>query len=730
MCFGAVIVAAVSLTTVAGAADILAAEYDGRPLEAITAEDLVGLRDIVSSSVSPDGAWVAYQLRQANLETNSYWITWHVAATTASGNPVRVGDGGEPIFNKGPFGYFLGTFDAGPAQWSPDGQWIVYRRKTDGEIQLWRSRVDGSDQEQLTRAAADVLRFRWNSEGSKIFFETEPPRSATDGAGNDQAGRGYLFDARFSPFYSTKPQRLQCSFYDRDWLDRPGMPLCTPTLWAVDFETGHQRLATPEELADYKLPPPPGPRPDVAPERVIRVTASMDDGRQIAWLENEDPAHAGHLPPLTVFSSRSPETACPAVECRGRLISDLRWSGDGKELYFLRREGVAYSVRAYYAWAPETGDVRTILRTDDRLSSCQHAQDRMICLHDGPTVPKRIVSVDLKDGGIEVIVDPNSQFRGFRFGEVEKLAWKDGFGNDTFGHLVYPLDYVAGQRYPLVVVQYQSDGFLRGGTGDEYPIHVLASNGFAVLSFDRPADWIGSTRPRDVREHEQSEWKDLYEKRRALTALETVIERLDDRGLIDVDRIGITGLSDGAETLYFSLIHSNRFAAASASGGSYSTILYYLMPEGLRDYFNQNGLGRLGGPNDVHWADIDVSLNDHKIRAPLLVQVADHELLMAVQGYVALKEAGKPIEMYVFPDEYHVKWQPKHRHNIYRRNVQWFNFWLRGVEDPDPVDPEQYARWRKLREQHQASQRAPGQARRAPAALQPPTTTTAGLDGE
>ena len=89
---------------------------------------------------------------------------------------------------------------------------------------------------------------------------------------------------------------------------------------------------------------------------------------------------------------------------------------------------------------------------------------------------------------------------------------------------------------------------------------------------------------------------------------------------------------------------------------------------------------------------------------------------MAVQGYVALKEAGKPIEMYVFPDEYHVKWQPKHRHNIYRRNVQWFNFWLRGVEDPDPVDPEQYARWRKLREQHQASQRAPGQARRAPAA--------------
>jgi hypothetical protein len=29
--------------------------------------------------------------------------------------------------------------------------------------------------------------------------------------------------------------------------------------------------------------------------------------------------------------------------------------------------------------------------------------------------------------------------------------------------------------------------------------------------------------------------------------------------------------------------------------------------------------------------------------------------------------------------------------------VDWFRFWLKGEEDPDPAKVEQYARWRELR---------------------------------
>ena len=51
-----------------------------------------------------------------------------------------------------------------------------------------------------------------------------------------------------------------------------------------------------------------------------------------------------------------------------------------------------------------------------------------------------------------------------------------------------------------------------------------------------------------------------------------------------------------------------------------------------------------------------------------------------------------PSKCIVFSNEYHIKWQPVHRYNIYRRNIQWLKFWLQNEEADDPVDPEQYVR--------------------------------------
>jgi len=74
-------------------------------------------------------------------------------------------------------------------------------------------------------------------------------------------------------------------------------------------------------------------------------------------------------------------------------------------------------------------------------------------------------------------------------------------------------------------------------------------------------------------------------------------------------------------------------------------------------------------------------------------------LTEAVLNFVPLQDAGRPAEMVVFPDEYHVKWQPAHRLAIYNRNLDWFRFWLQDYEDPDPAKTEQYTRWRKFRGQ-------------------------------
>jgi hypothetical protein len=82
------------------------------------------------------------------------------------------------------------------------------------------------------------------------------------------------------------------------------------------------------------------------------------------------------------------------------------------------------------------------------------------------------------------------------------------------------------------------------------------------------------------------------------------------------------------------------------------------------------------------------------------MQLADREYLTAIDVYAALREQGKPVDMYVFPDEYHNKWQPAHRLAIYDRNLDWFDYWLNDRIDPDPRKADQYALWRSLRKQH------------------------------
>ena len=62
------------------------------------------------------------------------------------------------------------------------------------------------------------------------------------------------------------------------------------------------------------------------------------------------------------------------------------------------------------------------------------------------------------------------------------------------------------------------------------------------------------------------------------------------------------------------------------------------------------------------------------------------------------------MELHVFPDEAHIKVQPRHRLAVYRRNLDWFRFWLQGHVDPDPAKAEQYRRWRVMAERFAETQ--------------------------
>lgn len=673
----------------------------------LTARDLLSLKDIGGAfgivSVSPDERSVAFEIQQPDFRADTYRSEWYIARTDGRGMPVDVGSGGDVMLEPAPFGRVDGARADVRAQWSPDGRWVAFLRKDGGQIQVWRSRTDGGGEEQVTHSGANVLSFAWRPDGRAIYFEVGRSRKAMARRDRLEGERGYLLDDRFFPDYSTKPLWFACGA--RIWnIPAVASERCEPQLRVATFAPPAERNATAAEAREYARLISPARPPGIAVGRSLHGIAWNAAHTRAAWLENLHPkAEPGFAAPLTLFVAGR---RCRAPQCTGRLVG-VWWSGS--EVVFQRREGWDDSVQALYTWIPGSSAPRLIYRKDSTLRSCAMAAGRLLCLQETPIQPRRIISIDLASGRVRAIFDPNPGFARFRLGKVEKLEVTDGFGNKAFGHLVYPPNFRPGHRYPLVIVQYRSRGFLRGGTGNEFPIFPLAAAGFLVYSSDSPGD------QRLLEEYDATQWQGLaaqltrevgpsgYRMRSALGALNAVIETLDRRGILDPAKVGITGLSAGAEVLYYAITHSKRFAAAAVSGmespASYLLEVNRTMQSLLEAEW---GTRTLEEATQVARRIQSLAYNARVVDTPLLIQVADRELIDTLPGFVALRAAGKPVEAYVFPDEYHIKFHPLHKLAAGERAIDWFRFWLENQEDPAPAKATQYARWRSLRAKMQA----------------------------
>jgi serine/threonine protein kinase/Tol biopolymer transport system component len=68
---------------------------------------------------------------------------------------------------------YLGGIPAESVSFSRDGQWVAYVRLPEGT--LWRMKMDGSDQLQLTFPPMKVFLPRWSPDGKRLAFSDEPP---------------------------------------------------------------------------------------------------------------------------------------------------------------------------------------------------------------------------------------------------------------------------------------------------------------------------------------------------------------------------------------------------------------------------------------------------------------------------------------------------------------------------------------------------------------------------
>jgi len=650
----------------------------------IRPDDLLRLRDIGQPDsslmrqpspfgVSPDGRQVAFFLRRADPASDTYCIGLVVVRLDGSAAPRLVDLCGEVILST--------TVDRGMVMpvglplsprpiWSPDGRWIAFLRRDERHTQLWRVPVAGGRAQAMTHEAVDVEEFSWSSDGHRLVYSIRPDAAAAETKTDAEGLVGWLYDARILPNIAARP--------------RPPGNLDVQ-IKSVDVESGTRANAGSQDTARLRAM---GGEADLA--------AVAANGRK-AFTRRDGPEP---LSPVRIVASDAEgrPTICQAAAC-ARDVLGLWWDRSGRELRFLRREGWARETMALYGWVPGGRSPRVILRTQDVLIGCTPRDDDLLCLAENATTPRHIVSVGLANGRDSKVFDPNPEFAAIRLGKVERLRWRNDRGLEAWGDLVLPPGYRGGKHLPLIVVQYHSDGFLRGGTGDEYPIQLFAARGFAVLSVERPAFFAESVPGlKSWTAFNAANMKDWAERRSLLSSLLAGIEMATARGLVDPQRIGITGLSDGASTARFALINAPIFAAASISSCCVDArTAMSLAGTSFADLQREMGAPTMSRPDDEYWRPYSTALNASTLNRPLLMQLADSEYILGLESFTALREAGQPVEMHVFPGEYHIKWQPAHRQAIYERNLDWFSFWLQDRKDPAPSKTAQYARWDEMR---------------------------------
>jgi dipeptidyl aminopeptidase/acylaminoacyl peptidase len=507
---------------------------------------------------------------------------------------------------------------------------------------------------------------RWAEDGS-LLVRSRPGIAVGEVGIATEERTGFLYDHRFWTLSQSRP--------------RPPLPI----------EEVEQRI-DPEDGRVIETVGGAASMPD-RPDEALLFARSRSGAR--AWTAADD-AEVVMGPESLRIAVDGDTMTCRLAACSDG-VGALWWQGDD-ELFFLQAATPENggTVRLF-RWRPNQGGEPTlILSTDDALFGCQHVNQAIVCARETSTRPRHLVRIDPATGGHQTLFDPNPEFAALRLGEVRRLRWRDADGVGAFGDLVLPPGRAAGTRHPLVVVQYHSRGFLRGGTGDEYPIHAFAARGFAVLSVHRPR-FFAAGRARGFEEFIRMSAADFAERRRVLSSLETGVRQVISGGWADASRIGITGLSDGAATVQFALINSDMFrAAALSSCCDEPSSSMWAADRGYSDLLITAGFPEPGVPNPEFWSRYSLAANARSLRTPILFQLTDDEFRLGLETFVTLDHHRVPVEMYVFAGGYHQKWRPAHRLAVYDRAIDWFDFWLNDRTDATLAKRAQYDRWRAL----------------------------------
>ena len=313
-----------------------------------------------------------------------------------------------------------------------------------------------------------------------------------------------------------------------------------------------------------------------------------------------------------------------------------------------------------------------------------------VVLDEDMNTPPRIFVAEPRSHRRALLLDLNPQFVNLRLGKVKQVTWRATDGHEVVGGLYLPPDYSPERRYPLVIQThgFRSDRFwIDGPWSGAFAAQPLAARGFVVIQVGGAPD-----PEEDAKFGETPE-----EASRQMAGYEGVVDYLDANGLVDRNRVGIIGFSRTVFYVEYALTHSKyEFKAVALADGFDGGYLNYLLWP-TTDYELVNG-GQPVGSSLQLWLKNSPGFSLDKVTAAVRLEYYGHGYFLGGwQWFSGLTLLGKPVDFVWLPDGYHLLVKPWERLVSQLGTVEWFDFWLRGIEDPDSRKRDQYTRWRELR---------------------------------
>ena len=440
----------------------------------LTPELMLDLKQVRQVAVAPDGERVAYTLRVQRDETDE------------PGGPYSelwlVGEDGEAR-------HFAGHHESiSDVAWSPDGGRISFLSDRVGEDEDKRNGIfvigsGGGEAAPLFDHAASIRHHAWSPDGKSIAFvardaETEEERDAK------KAGRDWkVFD--FEEKYSRLWIRDLDAGESRPWFDQD-LDVST-VVWSPDGKSVIFQAADSPRTDDhymfsriYRVGLDGAPRVLVETKGKLGTMAVSPDGEWLAWLgavSLNDP-----LPQSLFVVSLEGGEARNLTDGFEGSATDLVWLGDGELLLVAAEKAkhVLYRVEVARGTRNPVGWSDLIVADVDKAPG----QPRLAFAAHSPSHPAELFVAEPGTRGARKISDHNPDLRKVKLAKQGVVTWKAADGLEISGVLTYPLDYVRGRRYPLVLqVHGGPEGVsLDGWTSSAlYPVQPLAARGYAVL---------------------------------------------------------------------------------------------------------------------------------------------------------------------------------------------------------------------------------------------------------